>query len=108
MMSSHREKLVKTPDGYQWMSLDELYGAPATLPHKQSYGEGKPLKSRALSVHRNQAATFNERAHQAGLAGIHWEDDGTCKITSRRSRNEWMKRYGALDMDAGYGDYSGG
>lgn len=64
----------------------------------------KPILSDALSCHPSQVAEFNQHAASAGIAGVHYRQDGTCEIHSRGARKQLMRLRGYHDRDGGYGD----
>ncbi len=70
-------------------------------------GEGKPLDSIGLAVHPSQVADYNQSLAERGITGAHYLPDGTCRITSRKARNQLLKSQNMKDNDAGYGDWAG-
>ena len=69
-----------------------------------AYSQSKPLKSLALSCHRDNADEYNRVAKLAGLTGIKWDKNGDCEITSRSDRAKWLRGQQQHDQDGGYGD----
>ena len=70
-------------------------------------GEGKPLDSVALAVHPSQVEAYNQSLQNRGISGAHYLPDGTCRITSRKARNQILQSQNMHDNDAGYGDWAG-
>lgn len=68
----------------------------------QAYSDSKPLKSLALSCHRDRAAEHNAEAQRRGLTGIKWDEAGNCEITSGRDRAAWLRSQQQHDEDAYY------
>ena len=73
----------------------------------QAIRRSKPLESLGLSVHRTQAAEFNEYYRENGITGVHHKPNGDCVIESRGERNKVLALRGLRDNDAGYGDFAG-
>jgi len=69
-----------------------------------AYNTARPLESLALSCHRDLADDYNAEAKRQGLNGIHWDQEGDCKISSRRDRAKWLRSQHQFDADGGYGD----
>lgn len=69
-----------------------------------AYSQSKPLKSLALSCHRDTADEYNAIAKKRGLTGIKWDKNGDCEITSRGDRAKWLRGQQMHDQDAGYSD----
>ena len=94
--------------GKGWVKKSKLNPPPAPTKGPQtSMAYNRELRSRATSVHKDQAAEYNEWAQSHGISGVRWDDKGDCYFSSRGARNEVMRRRGLMDMDAGYGDHSG-
>jgi hypothetical protein len=80
----------------------------------KTYQEHKPLQSITLGCHSSQIKEFNDRIKKDGRRGVRYvphprgiEYGGVAEFTSRRGRNEEMKKRNKMDGDAGYGDWAG-
>lgn len=62
----------------------------------------RPLKSRSLSVHPEEADKFNQDAKDAGISGVHYDSGGVLWFESERGRNQELARRGYGDGDACY------
>lgn len=67
----------------------------------------KELKSRANSVHPTQVEDYTKFVKGHGISGVRFDKKGNCYFSSRRARSEFLRRTGRMDMDGGYGDYTG-
>jgi len=79
-------------------------GSGVAMGTSIAYSTARPLKSLALSCHRDQAAEYRAEAKRRGLTGIKWNQNGDCEITSRRDRAKWLRSQKQHDGDGGYGD----
>jgi hypothetical protein len=83
-------------------------------PSCKTYGEDKPLKSRAMGCHSKQIGLLNDTIKRHGIRGVRYvagRHGGTCEITSRKGRAQWAKVFGVMhglgplhDQDGGFGD----
>lgn len=66
-----------------------------------------PRSSMAMAVHPSQR---NEAAARAAAVGVptDFNDSGEPVFRAQSHQNEYMKAFGYRDLDAGYGQYSGG
>lgn len=77
-------------------------GSGVAMGTSTAYSTARPLKSLALSCHRDQAAEYNAEAKRQGLTGIKWNPNGDCEITSPRHRAKWLRSQRQVDVDAYY------
>jgi len=66
-----------------------------------------PLESLGAAVRPHQAAKFNEDAKRDGNTGVFYDPQtGMAHFSSRKSRNQELRRRNMFDKDGGYGDHS--
>lgn len=67
-----------------------------------------PMKSTALAVHRTQAKQYAEFAAKHGVPTEFDTREGKPIFESREHRRRYCELVGAVDLDGGYGDATGG
>lgn len=77
-------------------------GLQLTTKEKRAVRRGVarwPMTSVALSVDPGSAAAYNEDARRAGLTGVHFDRDGTCRISDPGQRKRYARHRQVIDKD---------
>lgn len=83
---------------------DERDGRERVERESRTGNPWRNFSSVGLACHPSQAKQFTEDARAAGLTGVHYDEKGRARFSSRGQRKKALKIAGLHDNDGGYGD----